>query len=113
MGDTSFRFLPVKEPPRNIRQAFALGLSDAVGVLCVEAHFTVLIDHLRMERENHVLLERHFAVRADGRTLNHRRPDRMTGEVTEGKAVFGEGLRYSPMNIAGQLPSSHQLSCRL
>src|ERR1700730_16094432 len=33
-----------EEFPRHIGKAFAFGLSDSIGVLCVEAHFSVLVD---------------------------------------------------------------------
>src|SRR5579863_1790322 len=51
--------------PRHIRQALAFRVADSVSVLRIQTHSAIFIDDLRMQRENHVLLKPHIALRAN------------------------------------------------
>src|SRR5260370_15030079 len=72
-----------EEFPRHIGKAFAFGLADSIGVLCVETHFSVLVDDLGVQRENHIFLKNDVALRANGRILKHRGTDAVAGEMSE------------------------------
>src|SRR5207302_1449852 len=84
------RLLSTEELPWYIGEALALSLTDAICVLRVKANFPVLIDHLWMQRENHVLPQLHIAVCADRWMLNHRRPDGVTGKMSQFESMLRE-----------------------
>src|SRR5215475_5847795 len=71
-------FLPGKKLPRNLGEALPFGLAHSIGVLCIQADLSVTIDHLGMEREDHVLFQRDFAPGTNRRVLKHGRTDGMS-----------------------------------
>src|SRR5260370_11862388 len=76
-----------EEFPRHIGKAFALGLSDSIGVLCVETHFSVLVDDLRVQREKHIFLKTTGALPADARILHHGRATAVPAAVPSPRSV--------------------------
>src|SRR5581483_4369576 len=58
-------FFTGKKFPRHIGQAFALGFAHAVRVLGIKTNFAVLIEDLRMQREDHVFLQFHIGFGSD------------------------------------------------
>src|SRR5580704_18026429 len=98
--------------PGHIREALAFRLADAVGVLRIEAHLAIFIHDLRMQRENHVLLKLHVALRADGRRLQHGRADAVPRQMAERKSILGKSFSDDAMNAAGQFACAHQLARR-
>ena len=84
-------------------------VADAVGVLRIEANFTIAGYYLRMERYDHILFQFSINVRADGRPLQHGRTDGMSCQVSERKAVFFHDAGNNFMNGAGPLAVLHVL----
>src|SRR5579885_3365469 len=93
------------ELPLHIRQALAFARADAISILRVQAHLSILIHDLRMQRENHVFLQFHVAGCADRGILKHGRPDAVSRQMPERESLLRERFRHGPMNIAGALSS--------
>src|SRR6266566_1108769 len=93
---------PGVELPRHAREAFALFLANAVGVLRIETHLAVLIHNLRMETTNHVFPERDPRIRPDRGMFDHGQADGMAGEMAEREARALEHIGGGFVNIAGQ-----------
>src|SRR2546422_10758208 len=89
-----------KKFPRHIGKAFALCLSDSIGVLRVETHFPVLVHDLRVQRENHIFLKNDFALCANGRILQHGGANAVPGEMPEREAMLGEFFCYGKIRQA-------------
>src|SRR6266581_1815924 len=61
------RLVTAEETPRDVGEALPFRLPDPIRVLRIKTDFAITIDYLGMEGEDHVLLQRDFALRADCR----------------------------------------------
>src|SRR5882762_1214645 len=106
-------FLPGKELPRDLGEAFPLALADAIGVLGVKTDLAIAIDHLWVKGEDHVLFKRHLALGANRRIFEHGRANRVSGEVSERETVLRECLGHHSMNVASEFAGAHHFARRL
>src|SRR6266852_6395879 len=106
------RLPTIEKFPRHIGQAFAFGLADSIRVLGIEADLAILIDDLRMQREDHVLFERNIGLRADCGILKHRHADAVAREMAECEAVLAECIGDGAMHAGGEFTVPHQLARR-
>src|ERR1700720_2259106 len=65
-----------------------------------------------MQREDHILFERHVTLRADRRIFKHCYDDAMSGKMAEREAVLGEYVGDGAMHGGGEFAVTHQLARR-
>src|SRR5580704_837236 len=100
-------FFSSEEFPGYIRQTLAFSPADAIGILCIKTNLAVLIHDLRMQRENHVLLQRHIALGPNRGILQHGRADAVAGEMAERESMFGKSLGHCAMHCTGEFAGAH------
>ena len=91
---------------------FALVRADAKRVLGVQTDFAVLIDDLRVQRENHVLFQFDLALRADRRVLDHGGADGMSRQMAQRKAAACKGVGGEQHQQTSQESTPSRISLR-
>src|SRR5215467_10393535 len=102
----------MEEFPLDIGKAFAFVRADSIGILRIKTNLPVFIDHLWVERKDHVFFQDDIAFCSNGGMLDHGHAYGVAGKMAERKAVFGKCICDRSMHCARQFAGSHESPSR-